>query len=197
MGHDPRVDAYIAKAAPFAQPILAHLRAVVHRAAPSIEEDIKWSMPMFLHNGKIVANMAAFKAHASFGFWRREVVGDAAASEGMGQFGKVVSLADLPPEADLIALVQRAMALVDAGAKMPRPAKAPKAAATLPDDLAAALAAMPGAAALFEKFPPGARREYIDWVVEAKQTATRQRRVAQAAAWIADGKRRNWKHENC
>ena len=79
---DPRVDAYIAKSAPFARPIQKRLRAAVHEACPEAEETIKWGMPFFLVDGKVLCFMAAFKAHAGFGFWRRgktAVLGEAPA----------------------------------------------------------------------------------------------------------------------
>ncbi len=192
MTRDPRVDAYIARAAPFAQPILGHLRDVVHRACPDIEEAIKWSMPMFLYNGKIIANMAGFKAHASFGTWKREAGSTADTPDGMGQLGKMASLADLPPDDDIIDRVRRAVAAVEAGGKIRKPA-APKPPPAVPDDLRAALDAVPAAAAAFDGFPPSARREYSDWVTEAKHPETRARRLAQTVELCAEGKRRHWK----
>lgn len=197
MSQDPRVDAYIAKAAPFAQPILTHIRAVMHRASPDIVEAIKWSMPFFDYNGAPLANMAAFKAHAAFGFWRRDGAGPEKEGEGaMGQFGKLTGVADLPDEATLIALIHQAMAVIDAGGKTLRPPKHPKAELTMPDDLRAALDAVPEAAKHFAAFPPGAQREYIEWVVEAKQPATRVKRIGQAVEWCTENKRRNWKYQS-
>lgn len=196
MQQDPRVDAYIARAAPFAQPILNHLRAVVRRAAPDLTEDIKWSMPMWLHSGRIVANMAAFKAHASFGTWRRDAGSTAPKPDGMGQVGKIVSLSDLPPDAKIAEMVQAAVALLDAGGKL-RPASKPRSPAEVPGDLQAALDADPLAATAFAGFPAGARREYVDWVVQAKQPATRAKRIATTVAQSAEGRRLNWKYENC
>lgn len=195
MTHDPRVDAYIAKAQPFAQPILTHLRALVHRAG-AVEEAIKWGMPMFLYNGKIVANIAGFKAHASFGTWKRAAGDTADRPDGMGTLGKVATLADLPPDAEIIAQVERAIAAVAAGGVIRRKTEA-KPPPEVPDDLRAALDAVPAAAAAFDGFPPGARREYTDWVTGAKQPATRARRIAEAVAWCAEGKRRNWKYADC
>lgn len=198
MSQDPRIDAYIAKAAAFAQPILTHVRGVVHRASPDITETIKWSMPFFDYNGAPLANMAAFKAHAAFGFWRRDGAGPEKEDEGaMGQFGKLVSLDDLPDEPTLIGMIHDAMALIDAGAKTRRPPKQPKPELTMPDDLKAALDAVPEAERRFAAFPPGAQREYIEWVVEAKQPATRAKRIGQAVEWCAENKRRHWKYQNC
>ena len=197
MPHDPRTDAYIAKAAPFAQPILSHLRDLVHAAAPDIEEAIKWGMPMFVHGGKIVANIAAFKAHAAFGTWQRDAGGtQQPRPEGMGRLGKLTSPADLPPDEEIVAMVQAAMAQVDAGGSLHsrRAAKPPP---DTPPDLRTALDAVPAAAAAFDAFPPGARREYIDWITAAKHRATRLKRLDETVAWCAEGKRRNWKYADC
>jgi len=197
MSKDPRVDAYIARQAEFARPILDQLRAAMHAACPEVEESIKWSMPAFLLNGRPLANMAAFKAHASFGFWRgRELVGDAVQEGAMGQFGRLMSPADLPPPETLAALI-RAAAAKTAEGPAPRPKKPPKPELPTPDDLRAALDAEPKAAASFDAFPPSCRREYVEWIVEAKRPETRAKRIAQAVEWMADGKRRNWKYENC
>ena len=195
---DPRVDAYIAKAAPFAQPILRHVRDVMQRASPEIAETIKWGMPFFDYRGSPLANMAAFKAHAAFGFWRRDGAGPAEEkADAMGQFGKLASLADLPPDAEIIALARAAMVLIDAGAKTRRPPRQPKPEIAMPDDLAAALAASPDAARHFAAFAPGARREYLEWVVEAKAPATRAKRISTTVEWAAEGKKRHWKYANC
>ncbi len=207
MPQDPRVNAYIAAAEPFARPILEHLRGVVHRAAPDLVEAIKWGMPMFLHDGRIVANMAAFQRHASFGTWRRDGMGlgeprgDAAFDEpspgnGMGSLGKLTGLSDLPDDAEIIAMVREAIALAEAGGSMRRN-RPPKPPPETPADLRAALDAVPAAAAAFEAFPPGCRREYIDWITEAKRPETRARRLAQTVEWCAQGKRRNWQYESC
>lgn len=198
MKTDPRIDAYIARQADFAQPILEHLRAAIHSACPDCEESLKWSMPAFLYKGEILANMAAFKAHATFGFWKGNLVlgeGEAQMS-GMGQFGKLTALSDLPPPKELEALIRKAMQLTDDGAKAPRN-KHPKAPFTVPDDLRAALDANRAAAATFDGFPPSCQRDYVEWVTEAKREETRLKRIAQTVEWTAEGKRRNWKYENC
>jgi uncharacterized protein YdeI (YjbR/CyaY-like superfamily) len=199
MSRDPRVDAYIARQADFARPILEHLRETVHAACPEAEETIKWSMPNFVYGGKILANMAAFKAHAAFGFWRsRDVLGETGAErESMGQFGRLTSVDDLPPRDRLEALVRKAMAAIDSGPAPARPKKPPKPELPAPEDLSAALAAAPKAAATFDAFPPSCRRDYVEWVTEAKRPETRAKRVAQTVEWLAEGKRRNWKYENC
>lgn len=196
--HDSRVDVYIAKAAPFAQPILEHLRDVVHEACPEVEEGLKWSMPFFSYKGSLLCNMAAFKQHCSFGFWLHKEVVNEAGDDGMGQFGKIATLKDLPAKKALVAHVKKAMSLIDGGVKQKRaaPAKPP---AVVPDDLAAAFAQRKHAASrkAFEGFPPGAQREYIDWINEAKTDATREKRLATTLEWLAEGKRRNWKYESC
>lgn len=198
MARDPRIDAYIERAAPFAQPILRHVRALVHEACPTVEETIKWGMPTFVHAGAILCGMAAFKQHASFGFWKHAlVVGEGEPRDGMGSYGKLVSLDDLPPKRPLLAHLRKAVALNEAGVKSPARKSAPKPLLETPPELVAALAQAPAAKAEFDAFPPGCRREYIDWITGAKRPETRARRVAEAVAWMAEGKRRNWKYENC
>ncbi|OWQ86812.1 hypothetical protein CDN99_19025 [Roseateles aquatilis] len=197
---DPRVDAYIDRAAPFAQDVLRHWRATVHAQCPDVVETIKWGFPNFTYRDKILTGMAAFKAHCSIGFWHGDAaVGADHAKEGaMGQFGRITALKDLPPKKEQHAILRRAMKLIEDGvkARAPRPA-APKPPAEVPDDLAAALKKNAAARKTFEAFPPGQRREYIDWIVEAKKPETRERRLAQSVEWMAEGKRRNWKYENC
>ena len=197
MSRDERVDAYIAKQADFARPILERLREAVHAACPQCEEAIKWGMPAFMYQGKQLAGMAAFKAHATFGFWQRsgERGGDSKPGA-MGDFGRLTSLADLPNSAKLAELVAKNMALIDAGAKTVR-SKTVKAPIEMPEDLAKALAMSPAAQATFDGFPPGCRREYLEWVTEAKRPETRTKRIAQAIEMMAQGKRRNWKFEAC
>ena len=199
MSRDPRIDAYIARQADFARPILEHLRAAVHSACPEAEETLKWSMPHFLYKGQMLAGMAAFKAHATFGFWRaKEVLGETGAErEAMGQFGRLTSVADLPPDPVLDALIRKAMALTDAGTRPARGKPAAKAELDTPAEFAAALDTSPAARATFDGFPPSCRREYVQWVVEAKRPETRDKRIAQAVEWMAEGKRRNWKYETC
>ena len=197
MKTDPRIDAYIERQADFARPILAHLRAMVHEACPDAEEAVKWGMPNFLYKGKILANMAAFKAHASFGYWNDAMLRqDERNCEAMGQFGRIGSIDDLPPRGRLIELTRRSMALIDSGAKPPRP-PANKAPPEVPNDVRAAIDASAPAKATFDAFPPSAQRDYVEWITEAKREETRTKRIAQAVEWLAEGKRRNWKYENC
>jgi len=195
---DPRIDAYIAKAAPFARPILAKVRERIHAAAPEAEETMKWSAPGFTIDGKILLMMAAFKAHAALNFWRGQEIGGGNAKAGaMGQFGKLTSLDDLPPDDELDALIREAAALART-APAPRKTKhAPPPPPSLHPDFAAALAKAPKAKATLDGFPPSAQREYLDWVSEAKQEATRAKRIADAVEWLSEGKRRNWKYANC
>ena len=194
---DPRVDAYIARSPEFSRPILAHLREVVHAACPAVTEDIKWGAPHFLHHG-MLANMAAFKAHACFGFWRgKELFPDGGESGAMGNFGKLASVKDLPPDQALAALVKQASALNESGAAKPRRVARAKAPAVPSPAFAAALASNRKAARAFAAFPPSHQREYIEWIDEAKREDTRARRITQAVEWIAEGKSRNWKYDNC
>ena len=200
MGHrDPRVDDYIAKSAPFARPILKHLRAIVHAACPDVEETIKWSFPHFTYRG-VLCSMASFKAHCTFGFWKGARIVDAKGAkldEAMGQFGRITSLADLPAKRVIAGYVKQAMKLNASGVKGPERAKSkgPKPAVRVPADLAAALKKSRRAAATFAAFPPSHRREYVEWIVEAKRSETRARRLAQTIAWLAEGRSRNWKYE--
>jgi uncharacterized protein YdeI (YjbR/CyaY-like superfamily) len=199
MGRDPRVDAYIGRQADFARPILEHLRAAVHRSCPEAEETLKWSMPAFLYKGEILASMAAFKAHATFGFWRGSLVvgeGDEQKSA-MGQFGKLTSVRDLPSDAVLGQLIGKAMVLTESGVKVKRPVKHAKPELETPADLAAALDANPAARASFDSFPPSAKRDYVEWLVEAKRSETRAKRLQQAIEFMAEGKRRHWKYQDC
>ncbi|MFA5966300.1 MAG: YdeI/OmpD-associated family protein [Sphingomonas sp.] len=197
MTTDPRITAYIAGRADFARPILEHLRARLHAVSPDIEETIKWGMPFFLHRGRPLANMAAFKAHASFGFWDRNGKESGPAGEGMGQFGRLTSLADLPDDAALDAAIREVLALREAGDHPRRAARRARPEAEVPPELAAALAADAVANDTFAAFPPSCRREYCEWIAEARRPQTRDKRVAEAIAWLREGKRRNWKYENC
>lgn len=202
---DPRVDAYIAQAPDFARPILEHVRAAMHAALPDVREDMKWSRPHFLLDGRIFAGMSAFKAHCALGFWYGgKPVAEAAATpagQAMGQFGRIASLADLPKATALRKLIKEAAQATREERDNPPvapPAPRPKREAlALPDDLAAALRARAGAQAAWEGFAPGQRRDYIEWITEAKRAETRSRRLEEAIGWIAEGKHRHWKYERC
>jgi len=197
MPQNPRVDAYIERQAGFAKPILTWYRARMHAACPEIEEEIKWGMPCFYLKGRPVANMAAFKAHATFGFWNRGEMATGKEGEAMGQHGRVTSMADLPDAAALEADIRKAVTLLAEGNVPKRAARPARPEAEVPAALAAALAQDEAAAATFNGFPPGQRREYCDWIAEAKRDETRAKRVADAIQWLREGKRRNWKYENC
>ena len=193
---DPRIDAYIAKSADFAKPILNQIRETVHAACPDVEESIKWSMPAFTYHGPLM-NMAAFKAHATVGFWKGAlVIGRSAGDDerAMGHLGRLTSVKDLPPKKELVALIRKAAKLNDDGVKVEKK-KAPRPELPVPPELAAALAKNRKAQATFKAMPPSHQREYNEWVGEAKREETRAARVKQAIVWIAEGKSRNWKYQ--
>lgn len=198
MSRDARIDVYIDKAAPFARPILEKVRERVHAVLPEAEETLKWSMPAYTIGGKIVLITASFKAHAALNFWRgQELRGDKANTDAMGQFGKIASIEDLPPDTELDRLIRDAAELA-ASAPAPRKVKhEPKPPAELHPEFAAALKANPKAQAVLDGFPPSAQRDYLDWIADAKQDATRAKRIATAVEWLAEGKRRHWKYEHC
>ena len=194
---DPRIDDYIAKAQPFARPILAHLREVVHGACPEVEETLKWRSPHFLYRG-MLCSMAAFKQHAAFGFWRgRLVVDHDGELDAMGSFGRLEKIADLPSKKALAGYVKKAMALNEAGVKVERPLKHKKPPIEVPPELAAAFKRNVKARAAFDRFSPSHRREYVEWIDEAKRPETRAKRVASTLEWLGEGKTRNWKYEAC
>ena len=192
---DPRVDAYIERSAPFAQPILEHSRSVMHEACPNVEETMKWSMPHFMYHG-MLGGMSAFKAHCAFGFWKGTLIVPEQEEAAMGQFGRIESIKDLPPRRKFVGYVKKAMKLNEEGVAAPRAARSrPKKPLPMPSDLAKALGRNRKARATFDAFPPSHRREYIEWITEAKREDTRARRVDQAVEWMADGKSRNWKYQ--
>jgi len=196
---DPRLDAYIANAAPFARPILNHIRRVVHAGCPAVEETIKWRMPHFDYKG-MMCGMAAFKQHCSFGFWQSASLaldGKGEDADGMGQFGRITSLADLPDEQTLIGYVRKAVEVKDAGVKRPpRPKSATKAAPLeVPDSLANALKRNAKARKSWDSFSPSRRKEYIVWLTGAKREETREKRLETALEWMAEGKPLNWQYQ--
>jgi uncharacterized protein YdeI (YjbR/CyaY-like superfamily) len=195
---DPRIDVYIANAQPFARPIMEKVRERVHAVVPAVEESIKWGMPAYLANGKILLITSAFKGHAALNFWRGQEIGDGQAKAGaMGQFGKLKSIRDLPADEELDALIREGATLAMSGPAPRRPKHAPKPMPEMDPDFAAALARAPKAKAALDGFPPSAQREYFEWIAEAKQDSTRQKRIATAIEWLSEGKRRNWKYEKC
>ncbi len=200
---DARIDAYIAKSAPFAQPILNELRDIVHEGCPTVEETMKWSMPFFMYKG-ILCNMSAFKQHCAFGFWKGRQVLDPAkdgeAESPRERYGHLTTLKDLPSRRLMVGYVKKACKLNDEGTPGPiqlRKTRPPKAELAVPDYFTAALKKNKKAKSVFDEFAPGKRRDYIEWLIDAKTEATRQRRLDTAIEWIAEGKSRNWKYEKC
>jgi uncharacterized protein YdeI (YjbR/CyaY-like superfamily) len=197
-----KIDAYIAKSQPFALPILQTLREGIHAALPEVEEAVKWGMPTFLYKGKILCNMAAFKAHATFGFWHGELVtgGTDTRMTAMGDLGKITSTKQLPDAATMAAWIAKARLLIDDGVKPPHAegrGKHPKPELAMVPAFQSALDANAEAKATYDGFAPSCRREYLDWIADAKRDETRDKRIAQAIEWMAEGKKRNWKYENC
>jgi uncharacterized protein YdeI (YjbR/CyaY-like superfamily) len=198
VNRNPRIDAYIAKAQPFARPILEKVRERAHKVLPDGEETLKWSAPAFTLDGKIILIMAAFKAHAALNFWRgQELRGQQADAGAMGQFGKLVSVDDLPPDAEVDHLIRQAAELAKKAPAPRKPKHAPKPAPEMHPAFAAALAKSPQAKTALEGFPPSAQRDYLEWIAEAKQDGTRAKRIATAIEWLSEGKRRHWKYQNC
>lgn len=204
---DPRVDAYIEQSSEFARPILKKLRGLVHKGCPEVVETIKWGMPAFEYKGPL-CGMAAFKKHCTFGFWKAELlfkdkdpeVAKARAKLSWGVKGSdptaahITSVKDLPSDAVILALIKEAKALNDEGVKVPR-ATTRRTPLPMPADFAAALERVKGASARFEAFSPSQKREYIEWITEAKREETRKKRIATAVEWIGEGKTRNWKYQ--
>jgi uncharacterized protein YdeI (YjbR/CyaY-like superfamily) len=203
---NPKVDAYIEKAQPFAKPILVHLRKAIHVGCPQVEETIKWSMPFFEHHGVILCNMSAFKEHCRFGFWGLEISAvlrkeGIVREGGASTLGRITCVATLPPEKKIIGWLKQAAALIDTGkerspvAARTRTVKPTRTALKTPPDFNSALSKNKKANATFSAFSPSCRREYIEWIVEAKRPETREQRIATAVGWIAEGKQRNWKYQ--
>ena len=196
---DPRVDAYIEKSADFAKPILSHLREVVHSACPDVEETLKWGAPHFVYKG-MLGGMASFKQHCAFGFWKGSlVIGEdaTAASQAMGSFGRITKVADLPPKSTLAGYVKKAAKLNEDGTPRPKTKvpKPPKKEIPVPADFATALRKNKKARTTFEAFSPSHRREYLEWITDAKRNETRQRRMATTIEWLGEGKALNWKYQ--
>jgi uncharacterized protein YdeI (YjbR/CyaY-like superfamily) len=202
---NPKVDAYIAKSQPFAQPILTHIRELAHKACPEVEEQIKWSMPFFTLRGVILGHMAAFKQHCAVGLWGPEmnaILNEAGlhSENGMGSLGKITSLKDLPADKKMLGYYRQAAELILSGQRtksLERTPKSTKPVSQVSNELAAALKKNKAAAKVFAGFSPSCQREYVDWIAEAKRPETKEKRVTQAVEWIAEGKQRNWKYQNC
>ena len=200
---DKRIDAYIEKKADFAKPILKHLRELVHKACPDAEETIKWGMPFFDYKESVLCAMAAFKEHCSFTFWKAKLMKDpegilqVAERHAMGNFDRITSLKDLPSDKTLIAYIKEAAKLNEDDIKLPPRKKAAPTELKMPVDFAAALKKNKKANTVFENFTPGKKKEYIEWITEAKTEPTKIKRIETAVEWIAEGKSRNWKYQNC
>jgi uncharacterized protein YdeI (YjbR/CyaY-like superfamily) len=195
---NPKVDAYLARTQPFAHPIMTHLRDLVHQACPDVEETIKWSRPFFEYRGTILCHMSAFKEHCNFGFWGEEM---GAVLRDAGALSRITSVADLPGDKKMLGWIRQAAALVDSGqhtspiAARSKLVNAPKPDLETPAEFGAALKKNKKATAVFAAFSPSCKREYIEWIAEAKRPETRDQRIATALEWIAEGKQRNWKYQ--
>ena len=198
---DPFVDAYIEKAKDFAKHILKHIRALVHEACPDVVETKKWSFPHFDYKGEMMCSMAGFKEHCAFNFWKQSLLDQTAfpaEKTAMGSFGRIKSLADLPDNKTMKKLIKDAMKLNDAGIKVAKPKPAGvKKELVVPEILVTALDANAAAAETFNNFPYSCKKEYIEWITEAKTDATRDKRLTTTLEWLSEGKRRNWKYEKC
>jgi uncharacterized protein YdeI (YjbR/CyaY-like superfamily) len=205
---EPKIDLYIAKAQPFAQPILIHIRELVHKACPNVVETIKWSRPFFEYKGVILGNMSAFKEHCSFGFWGEEIgailrQAKVVQEGGMGSLGRITSIKDMPSNKEMLGFLKQATAFIDNGqytspiTARNKVVKAPKPAIEASPEFTQALKASKKAATVFAAFSPSCKREYTEWIAEAKRPETRDKRIAQAIEWISEGKQRNWKYQNC
>jgi len=196
---DPRVDAYIDNAQDFAKPILNHLRKLVHEACPDVQETMKWSFPHFDYKG-MMCSMASFKEHCAFNFWKQVLLEQSAfpaEKTAMGSFGRITSLKDLPSDKTLKKLIVDAARLNDQGVKVNKTVSKEKKELVVPDILMSALATNALAAETFNKFPYSKKKEYVDWITEAKTDATRDKRLGTTIEWLAEGKARNWKYEKC
>ena len=193
---DPRIDAYIEHARPFAQPILKRIRKTVHAGCPDVVETLKWSVPAFEYKGPM-CGMAAFKAHCLWGFWKAALMKTMPkdpAHKAMGGFGRFETIDELPTEAAMIRMVKEAAALNDAGVKVPRTVTARKP-LKAPAHMLAAIKKNKKAHAAYQALSPSHQREYVEWITDAKAEETRARRLTTAVQWLSEGKRRNWKYE--
>ena len=198
--NDKRIDAYIVKAQPFAKPILKHIRELVHKACPDVEETLKWSFPHFDYKGEMMCSMAAFKQHCAFGFWKaslmkdKKLVENAKSESSMGHFGRIASLNDLPSDKKMLAYIKEAMKLNDERVKVKKPVSKEKKVLLVPGYFLAAVKKNKKALATFQGFSYSNKKEYVEWITEAKTEETREQRLATAVEWMAEGKVRNWKY---
>jgi uncharacterized protein YdeI (YjbR/CyaY-like superfamily) len=201
MKKNTAIDAYIEKSAPFAKPVLIHLRKLVNDTCHDVEEKIKWGMPFFDYKGPL-CNMAAFKQHCSFGFWKGALMKDpilhrtAESEVAMGHLGRLTSVKDLPSDKKMIAYIKEAMQLNEDGIKTLKVKKVHTEAITIPSYFTEQLNKNTVAKKHFNNFTVAKQREYINWIEEAKTEPTRVKRMAQSIEWIAEGKSRNWKYQN-
>ena len=196
---DPRIDAYIEKAAEFAQPVLVHLRGLIHEACPDIKETLKWSMPSFEHKG-IVCGFAAFKKHVTFMFWKQSLLETDAFPKNktaMGSFGRITSLKDLPSDKVIIGLIHQAVELNEKNNKTEKKHAVAKKELMVPEDMTKEPAKNKKAKTHFEEFSYSKKKDYVEWITGAKSEATRIKRLATTIEWVAEGKSRNWKYEKC
>ena len=199
---DPKIDAYIDKAADFAKPILKHFRQLMHKTCPDVEETTKWGMPYFDYAGGPLAHMASFKQHCAIGFWKAPLMKDndmlmqnARSESAMGHLGRITSMKDLPKDSVLVKFINEGMKLNEMGVKLSPPKKKAAAEVDVPDFVTKALKKNKAANETFKNFSNSHRREYLEWITEAKTEDTRQRRLAQAIEWMSEGKSRNWKYQ--
>ena len=198
---DKRIDKYIARSQPFARPILKHLRSLVHTACPSVDETMKWSFPHFEYRGEMMCSMASFKQHCAFGFWKASLLknktfmANARGEKAMGHLGRITSPDDLPPHRVLIASIKEAMRLNDAGIKVKKsPAGKSDKELIVPKQLRAALISNAAAKRIFDAFSYSNKKEYVEWIADAKSDEPRMRRIDTAIEWLSEGKPRNWKY---
>jgi len=200
-GVDPRIDAYIERATAFAKPILIKLRKLIFQACPDAEEMIKWSFPNYEVHGSMLCSMAAFKEHCAFGFWKASLLKDPdgilhlAERNSMGHLDRLSSVKDLPSDKILIAYLKEAALLNKNNIKIARKKSAPGKELAIPKALAAALKKNKKAMVTFEAFPPSQRREYIEWISEAKTDVTLDKRLTTTIEWLVQGKTRHWKYK--
>ncbi len=197
-----KFDEYILEAADFAKPILTHLRSIIHKACPQVKETIKWSFPNFEYSGSILCSMAAFKQHCTFGFWlgslmndRHGLLSNVGEKTAMGHFGQIKSLEDLPSDSILVEYIKEAMSLIEKGVKVQKKEKVQLKEPEIPDYFKSALQTNNTALSYFEKLSPSHKKEYLEWITEAKTETTRNKRVATAVEWMEEGKSRNWKYK--
>lgn len=197
---DKRIDAYIEKSQDFAKPILREIREIVHKACPDVEETMKWSFPHFDYKGEMMCSMAAFKQHCAFGFWKASLMkGKKTFSDknkdAMGHLGKITGMSDLPSEKDMISDIKEAMKLNEIGVKISKKPAAPKKEPEMPKEFRALLNKKKKALKTFEEFSPSHKREYLEWILEAKTDTTKNKRMLTAIEWLEEGKSRNWKYK--